>query len=207
MPKSYKSSRSWLPLALFFAIAGCDSDSEGGAESTSGGRGGTSGGTSGGSGGVQSGKGGNGGAASKGGSTGAAGDTTSGAGAGGSADSAGAGGNTESGGAAGGGEGGSAGSGVCDPATTGFWRFGDGNLFMAVGEGCMITNFCSIEEGIHTEGTLSDEQMNLDSVGGQPLSFDYILVGDILIMIDGFQNVDLPFTRFAGPLPAECPAP
>ena len=109
------------------------------------------------------------------------------------------------------GAGGSAGQGgappaSCEPETVGNWALGD-NLFMTVEQGCFVSNFCSIEEGIHTQGALDDGMLHLQSVGGMPLSFAYTLSDDIFTMIDGYGDVDLPLFRRDAPLPEACPPP
>ncbi|HVJ15116.1 MAG TPA: hypothetical protein VM686_06730 [Polyangiaceae bacterium] len=193
-----------LALAgLMFVLPSCGDDTDGDSKATHGGSAGTSptgGSSAGGEGGEPAGggAGGSSGSAADAGSAGTGGDP--GAGGSGTAGSGGA--SDDAGGSAGAG-----GAEPCDPATTGNWTFGSGNLNMTVAAGCFISNFCSIEEGIHTQGTLTASELHLDSVGGQPLSFAYTLIGDTLTIIDGFNTFDLPLSRTNEPLPDACPPP
>jgi hypothetical protein len=87
----------------------------------------------------------------------------------------------------------------------GTWTLGDGNLFVVIDAECVITNFCDIANVIHSTGTLTEDELRVDSVGGQPMSFMYTLTADTLTMIDGFGDLDLPLTRTAADaLPVDC---
>lgn len=89
----------------------------------------------------------------------------------------------------------------------GNWRFGDDNLFLSVTSACAISNFCSIRENIHTRGTASATELELDAVAGQPLSFGYRVSAEQLTIIAAFQGQDLQLERLNGALPSSCPAP
>jgi hypothetical protein len=149
------------------------------------------------SGGSDSGSGGKGG-----GGAGTAGDGTAGQSTGGMS-------GTDTAGGAGG-EGGTETSGDCPGGAVGTWALGDDNLYMVVESDCSISNFCSIAEGIHSRGSVTNSVVVVDSVGGQALSFAYTLSGNTLTLIDaGPSGEELPLTRTNQPLPADCfePAP
>jgi hypothetical protein len=108
------------------------------------------------------------------------------------------------------GEGGAGTDGDCPGEAVGTWALGDGNLYMVVESDCSISNFCSIAEGIHSRGSVTNGVVIVDSVGGQPLSFSYMLSVDTLTLIDAGPNgEELPLTRTNEPLPEDCvePAP
>lgn len=95
----------------------------------------------------------------------------------------------------------------CEDSLLGRWALGDGNLFLEVTDNCVVSNFCSIAEGIHTRGTATDTELRLNSVGGSPVTLSYVLSADTLTLIDIVGTTDLPLARSTASLPAACPAP
>jgi hypothetical protein len=105
-------------------------------------------------------------------------------------------------------EGGAGATGECPAAVAGTWSLGDDNLYVVVESDCNVRNFCSIAEGIHSRGSVTNTVLLVDSVGGRPLAFAYSLSDDTLTLIDaGPNDEDLPLSRTDEALPMSCPDP